>query len=155
MSTYSEPILLVHGLEKEIRFARAMGYPATVASGSGHIEGRRLIEYAAFNDPSDGRVAVLIECGQHWAKTTADVAVDSILHYLTALDMIDPGFVTGHQRTAKPERQSVLEVTDGYAIRTDDFHFIRNYKGLERFETAGEVFAVDGGEEIRLSLIHI
>ncbi|NQW09636.1 MAG: succinylglutamate desuccinylase/aspartoacylase family protein [Alphaproteobacteria bacterium] len=149
MGTYSDPILLVHGLDKEIRFARAMGYPATVAGGSGHIEGRRLIEYATFNDPADDRIAVLIECGQHWAKATADVAVDSVLLYLTALDMVDPGFVAEHQRTAKPERQTLLTVTDGYAIRSDDFHFTKDYKGLERFAKAGEVFAVDGGEELR------
>lgn len=149
MGTYSEPILLVHGLEKEIQFARSMGYPATVASGSGHIEGRRLIEYAAFNDPANDRIAVLIECGQHWARKTADVAIDAVLYFLAVLDMVDPGFVAEHQRGAKPEQQTLLEVTDGYAIRTDDFYFIKKYKGLDLFPKAGEVFAVDGGEELR------
>jgi len=48
-----------------------------------------------------------------------------------------------------PPPKTLLEVTHGYTIRTDDFYFTARFTGLERFPCAGEVFAVDGGEEVR------
>lgn len=149
MGTYSDPIMLIHGLEKERTFTRAMGYPAMTACGSGHVDGLRLIEYAPFNDPASDRIACLVECGQHWAKSSADVAVDTALHYLRALDMIEEETLDGHRRTAPVKEQTVADVTHGYAIRTDEFSFAENFKGLEQFPKAGAVIAVDGGEEIR------
>jgi predicted deacylase len=148
MGTRSQPILLVHGLPKERRLARAMGYPATVACGSGHVQGRRLIEYGPFNDPAGDKVAVLVECGHHWSRGTAVVALDTALHFLRALDMLDPGVFREHVSDPDPVEQTMLEVTHGYTIRTDDFYFTARFDGLERFAKAGEVFAVDGGEEL-------
>jgi len=148
MGTRSQPILLVHGLPKERRFARAMEYPPTVACGSGHVQGRRLIDYGPFNDPAADKIAVLVECGHHWSRETAVVALDSALHFLRSLDMLDPGFFREHVHDHSPAPQSMLDVTHGYTIRTDDFYFTARFDGLERFAKAGEVFAVDGGEEI-------
>ena len=148
MGTYSDPIMLIHGLEKERRFTREIGYPAMIACGSGHVDGLRLIEYAPFNDPASDRIACLVECGQHWAKSSADVAIDTALEYLRALDMIDAKTLADHRRTEPVTELTMADVTDGYAIRTDDFFFAENFKGLERFAKAGTVIAVDGGEEI-------
>lgn len=149
MGTDSEPIMLIHGLEKERRFVQAMGYPATVACGSGHVEGLRLIEYAPFNDPASDRIACLVECGQHWAKRTGDVAVDTALSYLRTLDMIDDETVAAHRRTDPVLEQMIVDVTHGYSIRTDDFRFVKKFKGLECFPNAGSLVAIDGGEELR------
>jgi predicted deacylase len=148
MGTYSDPIMLIHGLEKERRFTREIGYPAMIACGSGHVEGLRLIEYAPFNDPASDRIACLVECGQHWAKSSGDVAIDTALHYLRALDMISAETLEEHRKTDPVDAVTVADVTHGYAIRTDDFFFSENFKGLERFAKAGAVIAVDGGEEI-------
>lgn len=149
MGTRSAPILLIHGLSKERVFARAMGMPAIVAFGSGHVGGRRLIEYAPFNDPGTHKVAVLAECGHHWQRQSAVVAMDTALHFLKAQDMVDPAFFAANAHQRNPGPQTVLEVTHGYTIRTDDFYFVSPFAGLESFGPAGEVFAVDGGEEVR------
>lgn len=149
MGTRSAPILLIHGLEKERRLARAMAVPATIACGAGHVQGRRLIEYEPFNDPAADKVAVLVECGHHWSRESAVVALDTALYFLRALDMVDPAHFRAHVSEAEPPPQTLLEVTHGYTIRTDDFYFTDRFAGLERFSNAGEVFAVDGGEEVR------
>ncbi|MEQ8817682.1 succinylglutamate desuccinylase/aspartoacylase family protein [Thalassobaculum sp.] len=149
MGTRSAPVLLIHGLAKERRFARAMRVPATVACGGGHVQGRRLIEYAPFNDPDSDKVALLVECGHHWSPESAVVAMDAALYFLRALDMVDPGYFREHVGDPAPPPQIVLDVTHGYTIRTDDFYFTAQFAGLERFPRAGEVFAVDGGEENR------
>ena len=147
--TRSAPILLIHGLEKERRFSRDMRVPATVAGGSGHVEGRRLIEYAPFNDPANDKIAVLVECGHHWAKASAVVALDTALYFLKALDMVSPAFFDAHVCDRTPGPQTILEVTDGHTIRSDDFYFSSKFRGLEEFPKAGQVIAVDGGEELR------
>ncbi len=149
MGTRSAPILLAHGLEKERRLARAMAVPATVACGAGHVQGRRLIEYGAFNDPASDKVALLVECGHHWSPESAVVALDAALFFLAALEMVDPAYFREHVGIADPPPQTVLEVTHGYTIRTDDFCFAARFDGLERFARAGEVLAVDGGAEVR------
>src|SRR3546814_19283094 len=68
--------------------------------------------------------------------------------FLRALDMVDPGFLAAHARHRDPVPQTMLEVTRGYTIRTDDFYCVRPFLGLECFARAGEVFAVDGGAEL-------
>jgi len=77
MSTLSEPILLCNGLASERELARNMCYPRTVACGSGHIVGKRLIEYTPFNDARNDKTALLIECGQHWTRDAGPAAIDT------------------------------------------------------------------------------
>ena len=148
MGTDSAPIMLCHGLAKEKKLAADMTYPKTVACGSGHVQGRRLIEYTPFNDVTNHKTALLIECGQHWLKGTAPVAIDTALHYLRALDLVPAAFFDAHVTTAKPEPQWFLEVTDGYAPQSEDFQFASEYQGLEVFPSAGTVIAIDGGQDV-------
>jgi succinylglutamate desuccinylase len=149
MGTLSAPIMLCHGLDKERKLARDMRYPRTVACGSGHVIGRRLIEYTPFNDRSNGKTALLIECGQHWAKETGPVAIDTALHYLRALEIVPKAFFDAHVSTPEPEPQWFLEVTDGYAPQSSAFSFVEDFKGLEVFPQQGTVIAIDDGKEVR------
>ena len=149
MSTLSEPILLCNGLAKERELAGKMGFPRAVACGSGHIEGRRLIEYSPFHDPSNHKTALLIECGQHWNANTVPVAMDTALYFLKALDMLPESFDEKHLTCRVPRSQWMLDVTDGYTTKTNAFRFVEPYVGLEVFEKAGTVIAIDGDEEVR------
>src|SRR5262249_10956789 len=58
MQTPSPALMLAHGLEKERRLARAVGVPEWVVCGSGHIEGKRLIEYTPFNARDNEKTAI-------------------------------------------------------------------------------------------------
>ena len=42
------------------------------------------------------KVAVLVECGQHWARETGEMAVACTLNYLRALGMCDPAYFEAH-----------------------------------------------------------
>ena len=149
MSTFSEPILLCNGLASERELARKMTYPRTVACGSGHIVGKRLIEYTPFNDTTNDKTALLIECGQHWARDTGPAALDSTLYFLGALDMLPDGFLDAHVTTATPPAQQMLDVTHGYITKTDHFEFAQTFVGLEEFPDEGTLIATDGEETIR------
>jgi hypothetical protein len=39
---------------------------------------------------------VLVECGQHWARETGEMAVACTLNYLRALGMCDPAYFEAH-----------------------------------------------------------
>jgi predicted deacylase len=148
MQTPSKPLMLIHGLDKERRLARQVGYPATVVCGPGHVNGLRMIEYAPFNDTANGKTALLVECGQHWQSGTATVAIDTALYFLKALGVVEASFADAHLTVNPAPVQRMLEVTDGVTARTDGFRFIEPFTGLEEIPAAGTVIATDGGAEI-------
>jgi hypothetical protein len=63
-------------------------------SDSGHAAGERLRDYRDFADTANDRNALLIECGQHWERSSADLVIESAYRFLAALEMIDAGIAT-------------------------------------------------------------
>lgn len=148
MGTLSPPLMLCNGLDKEIAIAKAIGVPEHIICGSGHVVGKRLIEYTPFNDTSNQKTGLLIECGQHWARQTAVTALDTALHFLRALDVIKPDFFAAHVHDAKPPAQRTFKVTGAIIPKTADFRFVEDFRGLESFASAGAVIGADGGEDV-------
>lgn len=147
MQHRTPPLMLAGPLEKGRALALAIGTPQYVVSDAGHAAGRRLRDYGGFADAASPRNALLIECGQHWERASADVAIDSTLRFLLHFDMIDPVFAEPHL-TAEIGPQTVVEVTEAVTIRTDSFRFAEDYRGMEVLEKAGSRIAVDGDEPV-------
>jgi predicted deacylase len=148
MQTPSPALMICHGLEKERKLARAVGVPPWIVCGSGHIEGRRLIEYTPFNDRGNDKTALLVECGQHWAKATAAMASDTALRFLAATGAISRAAMEAHVSSVAVPRQQMLDVSGGYAAKTNAFKFVKPFLGLECIEKKGTVIAEDGGETV-------
>jgi len=150
MSTYSKPLMINNGLEKERAFAREVNFPAHIMCGSGHVVGKRLIEYTPFNDTTNDKVALLVECGQHWAAATGTAALDTALHFLRAAGTVSRDFIETHLSGAArtPPPAEMWDVTDGITSMTDDFRFAEPYIGMEVIAKAGTVIAHDGDTEI-------
>ena len=148
MGTFSAPLILCHGLGKERDLAKRVGFPGEIVCGPGHVEGLRLIEYGPFNDPASHRTALLAECGQHWAASTAGHALDTVLRFLAAAGCVDHGDIEGHLSGGVPPRRRLLEVTHGIIAETDRFRFAEDYVGFETFARAGTVVARDGDRAI-------
>ncbi|MDM7947565.1 MAG: M14 family metallopeptidase [Oceanibaculum nanhaiense] len=150
LGTYSEPLMICHGLEKERTFAAEVNFPAYIMCGSGHIVGRRIIEYTPFNDPKNDKVALLVECGQHWAASSGRVAMDTAMHFLRVTGVVDPAVI---ERNLSPEgktppKAQIWEVTGGLTAKTEDFRFAEEYIGMELIEKAGTPIAYDDGETL-------
>lgn len=145
MGTYSEPLMICNGLEKERLFTRKVDYPGHIMCGSGHIVGKRIIEYTPFNAIDNGKVALLVECGQHWASKTGRIAMDTACKFLLAADIVNPDglkpFLSDEARTASPAQ--MWDVTDGVTAQTDNFEFVEQYRGMEVIAQAGSVIAYD------------
>jgi len=151
LSTYSEALMICHGHDKEQTFATKVNYPGYIMCGSGHVIGRRLIEYTPFNDTANDKVALLVECGQHWAAEAGTIALDTALHFLRATEAVSPDFIGQHlsDGAKNPPKAQKWEVVDGIYSKTDNFTYAEDYIGMEVIAKAGTVFAHDGAEKIK------
>jgi predicted deacylase len=130
------PIMVCGKSDKSVALARRMGAPADLLLDTGHPSGLRMIERGAFSDPRSARSAVLIECGQHWAKSSVDVAIDAVWRFLAVAGMAERRFDRVEQR--------LIRVTQAVVANTMDFRFASPWKGLEVVPKAGSIVATDG-----------
>lgn len=142
------PLMLCGPLDKGIALARALKHPEIVVSDKGHAAGKRLRDYRFFGDPGDLRNALLIECGQHWEKSSETVALDNALRFLGHYGMIDRATMDCHLSTQNLPPQQVIQVTDPITVKSDSFRFIADYKGLEVIEKKGSLLGYDGDEPV-------
>ncbi len=132
------------GGEKSVALSRRIGAPGDLLLDTGHPAGLRMIERGGFGDPASPRAAVLIECGQHWEKSAADVAVDTLFRFLHATGAVNASICKSHSRLAPPPAQRVLRVTEAVVAKTRDLKFPYLFNGLEVIPEAGTLVARDG-----------
>jgi predicted deacylase len=147
MQHATAPLTLCGVMEKGRRLAAAVGVPATVVVDQGHAAGRRMRDYAAFSDPASPKAALLIECGQHWERASATVALEATLRFLKVFDMLDAA-AAKHLPGAPPPPQRVIEVTEAITVKADRFEFIQHFLGLEVIPAAGTVIGTDGDRPV-------
>ena len=149
MQTTTRPLMLAGPLDKGVELARRVGAPELVVVDGGHAAGRRMRDYAGFGDAVSRKNALLVECGQHWMRETAEVAIDTVLRFLIATQAIDAADAVRHRALPRPPAQRVIRVTEAVTVKTPDFAFVEDYSGLEVIPVAGTVIARDGAEEVR------
>jgi len=143
------PIALCGRQRKGLEFAFALGLPEHVVVDAGHAAGKRLRDYAFFDDPDDPRNALLVECGQHWERAAPEVARQSLLRFLRHFGMAAPEFLDAHLDHAPLPPQKAIEVTHVVTIATDGFAFVRPVAPLGVVPEANTLLAVDGEREVR------
>jgi predicted deacylase len=142
------PMMLTGLPEKHLVFARRMGAPELLVRDAGHAAGPRLREYGAFSDPDTPPVSLLIECGHHWARGTADIAIETAWRFMAAAGVLPHSdTVDWLRREALPQR--TVAVTHRITAASDHFCFKQNFQGLEVIAEAGTVIAQDGRIEVR------
>jgi len=147
MQNPTEPLTLSGTCQKGLDLARRVGFPATVVADGGHAAGARMRDYAFFDDPADPRAALLVECGQHWARASEAVAFEVTLRFLVAAGAVDRARLAD-QLGPEPPPQRVVQITEAITVRTDDFAFVAPFLGMEMIPTAGTVIAHDGPDPI-------
>jgi predicted deacylase len=148
MSDPCPPLAMAGRQRKGVELAQAVGTPRHIVTDGGHAAGRRLRDYAFFDDPQDLRNALLIECGQHWEAAAPVVAMQATLRFLRHFGMLDPVRIERELDPLPSEAQRLLEVTTTVTIETDAFRFTRPVHGLQSIRRAGTVYARDGDSEI-------
>ncbi|UDF35810.1 UNVERIFIED_ORG: succinylglutamate desuccinylase/aspartoacylase family protein [Shinella sp. XGS7] len=141
-----QPLMLCGLVDKGVALARRLGTPAELLIDTGHSAGLRMRDRGGFADPASPRTALLIECGQHGAQSSADVALDCLLRFLQLAGMLEPDWLRPHRQRLLPlpARQRLLRVDRAITAHSSDFHFLRPVRGLELIPEAGTPLARDG-----------
>ncbi|MGI9488588.1 MAG: succinylglutamate desuccinylase [Geminicoccaceae bacterium] len=148
MQHAAEPLVLAGLAAKGLDLAQAMGYPRLIVTDGGHRNGARMRDFGAFADPGRPNTAMLVECGQHWARSSIDIAITSCRQFLAAIDMVEPTLLGRLGRAPKAGPQQVIQVTDAMTVKSGPFRFSRTIRGLDVIPKAGTVIAFDGDQPV-------
>jgi predicted deacylase len=138
------PIMVCGMVDKHLALARKVGLPADLLIDTGHPAGLRMRDRGGFNDPYSPKLALLIECGQHWERRAVDVARDSTLRFLAASGVMPFDTVAGRLTVPLPPAQRVVRVTEPVVARSMKFEFLVPTDGLGVVKEAGTPIARDG-----------
>jgi predicted deacylase len=140
---YATPALMLAGpLAKGRALARAIAYPVHIMCDAGHAAGPRLRDYGGFGEPASAKNALLVECGQHWARDSGQIAIETMFRFLLHLGVIDPALAQPHL-SPPPPTPRVIEVTEAVTVASDRFAFVAPYRGMEVIPKAGTVLGYD------------
>ena len=146
MSEPCRPLVVCGTVDKNAVLARELGVPADLLIDTGHPAGLRMIERGGFGDPAGPRRALLVECGYHWERAAADVAIDTLVRFLGLAGMADADWVRAHARLPLPTAQRLVRVTEAVVARSADFRFLVPTVGLSVVAKAGTPIAQDGDQ---------
>jgi predicted deacylase len=138
-----EPFWVYPGFERNAALALAIGVPDIhLVMPGGMTTGAPLIQYARHGQAGGEGAAVVVECGQHFLQSSADLAVDVTQRFLAHLGLIE--------RDAPPPQLPArrFELLETPVIRTESFKLAGPFVGMERF-AKGDLIATDGPDEIR------
>ncbi len=143
----SEALILCGVPSKGQALAKAIGTPSLVVADDGHVNGRRLIDYARFSNPGTPYAACLVEAGQHWQPTTVDTLAASVAGLLRHLDVVEPDAPLPPTPAGAAPR--LATVTTAVTALTSSFAFTQTYCGGDVIPCRDTLIAMDGDTEIR------
>lgn len=144
-ASVSRPFFVIADLAKARRLADEMGWPPTQQlMPGGCLDGRHMIDYAAFSDPSQRAVAVTVECGRHFDPASGEVADAAATRFLAVTGAVDAAGPTPASQKEPIHRYRVIEP---YVLRTDRFSLCIPDGGFVRV-SAGQRVAIDGGDDV-------
>ncbi len=145
MSEPCAPLMVCGTQDKNAAYARELGVPEILLIDTGHPAGLRMVERGGFGDPHDLKHrALLIECGQHWERAAADVAIDATVRFLGLTGLADADWVRAHVRVPLPKEQKLVRVTEPVVAKSSNFRFLVPTVGLSVIAKAGTPIAQDG-----------
>lgn len=138
-----QPFWVYPDLPRNRKLATAVGAPQVqLIMPAERFPGTGVIGYGHHGEAdSNSGGALVVECGQHFAQSAADLAVDVTLRFLGHLGLID------HTMPAAPDAKSYM-LLEVHMVKSADFHFVRPLVGFEVFQK-GELIGINGSEEIR------
>ena len=140
------PLMVCGTADKNADYARELGVPGDLLIDTGHPAGLRMVERGGFGDPASPKRALLIECGQHWSRSSKAVAIDTLVRFLGLTGLADATWVQQHQQLPLPARQRLVRVTEAVVARSRDFRFLLPVQGLGVVPRAGTPIAQDGDQ---------
>ncbi len=123
MQTSIAPLMLAGPLAKVRDLAHPLGNPMYLVSDDGHSAGRRLRDYSDFGYLVSQKIDLLIECGQHWERASADTSLQTTFQFLRACDAVGSELLNQHI-VSESGRQIFIEMVEAVTIETKEFEFV-------------------------------
>ena len=140
------PFWVYPAFERNAAVANALPRPDVhLVMPLGLGSGTPIIQYGAHGRAEGKGSALVVECGQHFKRSSAELALDVALNVLGHFKLIDREVPP----PAQPPRR--FELLRTHVVKQADFRFSRPVIGFETF-AKGELIATDGDEEIRSPL---
>jgi succinylglutamate desuccinylase len=144
----SPPVMICGPLDKGIRFAFEVGTPEHIVCDTGHANGTRMRDFGGFGDAGSPKNALLVECGQHWERSSEHVAWQTTWRFLHRLQVVDAARAEREiESPVKPQR--LVRVTEAVIAHSPSFRFARPFSGMEIVPRQGDVIAYDGDKAVR------
>ena len=136
------PFWVYPAFARNARAASALASPAVhLVMPQGLGSGTPVIQHGRHGQAdSNAGVAVVVECGQHFKQSTADLAIQVTLDFLGHFGLMD------RTVSAAPAPRR-FELLSTHVVANADFRFTRPVIGFETF-AKGELIAVDGQQPI-------
>ena len=139
-----EPFWVYPAYQRNADVALAIGRPPVhLVMPSGLGSGTPLIQHGRHGLADSEGVALVVECGQHFLQSAADMATAVALDFLAHF-----GLVEAPADRPAPGPQRRYELLETCMVRTHEFRFERPIQGFEVF-AKDELIATDGPHEIR------
>lgn len=147
MSQDGPPLTLCGSAPKGAELATRLGLTELVVADDGHHTGTRLRDYGAFAAPGKPQTALLVECGSHYAPSSAAIARRVALRFLAGLGTID-GRAWFEPSAPGPKPARPIRITHTVIAKTPDFTFARDFGAVTPIPKAGTVIAWELGRPI-------
>ena len=136
------PFWVYPAFARNARTASALASPAVhLVMPQGLGSGTPVIQHGRHGQAdSNAGVALVVECGQHFKQSTADLAIQVALDFLGHFGLMD------RTVSAAPAPRR-FELLSTHVVANADFRFTRPVIGFETF-AKGELIAVDGEQPI-------
>ncbi|EJL78316.1 putative deacylase [Polaromonas sp. CF318] len=142
------PLLVTGTLARNIAFAQGLRTASQVVVDGGHADGVRMRDYGEFSDAQGGRIALLLEAGQHWDPRAVSAARDTLMRFLVQAGALARSEVPMGWLLPDREPPAPVVVTDRVVAASMDFRFSGSYTGGEVIAKAGTVIATDAGRNL-------
>ena len=142
------PVMISGPLDKGIELSKRVGVPEFIVADVGHANGTRMRDYGGFGEPQSHKVALLVECGQHWERASEQLAWQTTWRFLRALELVDPDQAAAQIDAAALPTQKVVRVTDALIASSLDYRFADGLKGLSMVPRRGDLIARDAGAPV-------
>lgn len=141
-----DPFWVYPSFSRNAEVALSIGRPSIhLVMPKGLGSGTPLIQHGRHGeDEGTAGAALVVECGQHFLKSAADMATQVSLDFLAHFGLIE----RGPAELSPPVPQRRFELLQTRMIRTPEFRFVRPLVGFETF-AKDELIATDGDEEVR------
>ncbi|MDM0113353.1 succinylglutamate desuccinylase/aspartoacylase family protein [Variovorax sp. J22R133] len=145
-----DPFWVYPAFARNTKVAMAIGRPSIhLVMPKGLGSGTPLIQHGRHGeDAGTAGAALVVECGQHFLKSAADMATRVSLDFLAHFGLVDRD-----PAAPAPPRQRRFELLETRMIKTKSFRFVKPFVGFEVF-SEGELIATDGEDEIRAPCDH-